>query len=208
MAWVESNDLNPNGKVFYPDLVRALVARYNFRKYPEKVEDFDETKGVTFAGGKFGDKVIEQVVVYAYGIVLDTRLSTVESKTLLEDALEWACKEIGLIYTPSMIRKWQYSSQITFRSKASLMGSNVAYRNLADGISKAVAGTVGESLRYEVTNFNLDYDQLTRKHPLGNFSIQRRNNTPFSENKYYSDAPLPTETHIKLLEQFELDLTT
>jgi hypothetical protein len=64
---------------------------------------------------------------------------------------------------------------------------------------------MGEYLKYELTNFTIDFDQLARKHPLGRFSIQRRDNTPFSENKYYSDAPLPTELHIKLLEQFEAD---
>jgi hypothetical protein len=49
----------------------------------------------------------------------------------------------------------------------------------------------------------VDYDQLERKHALGRFSIQRRDNTPFSENKYFSDAPLPTDVHIRLLEEFE-----
>ena len=62
-------------------------------------------------------------------------------------------------------------------------------------------------MRYDLAVLSIDYDQLTRKHPLGRFSIQRRDNTPFSENKYFSDAPLPTDVHIQLLEQFEKDLS-
>ena len=80
MAWVEPIDLNPRGVVFYPELTKALVARYNFQKFPQKLEDFDETKGVTFGVGRLGDAVIEQLVIYTYGIVLDTRISTQESK--------------------------------------------------------------------------------------------------------------------------------
>jgi hypothetical protein len=207
MAWVESNDLNPRGKVFYPDLVKAIVARYNFQKFPEKLEDFDESKGVTFTSGRLGDSVIEQVVIYTYGIVLNTRLSTQESKRLLEDALQWGCTELGLVYKPSMVRRWQYSSQITFHSKVPLMGAHSAFQRLAESVTKSVAEATGENLKYELASFFIAYDQLTRKHPLGNFSIQRRDNTPFSDNKYFSDAPLPTDDHIKFLEQFEVDLS-
>jgi len=37
----------------------------------------------------------------------------------------------------------------------------------------------------------MDYEQLTRKHALGPFTIQRRENTRFSENKYFSAASRP-----------------
>ena len=208
MAWVESNDLNPRGKVFYPDLVKAIVARYNFQKFPEKLEDFDESKGVTFTSGRLGDSVIEQVAIYTYGIVLNTRVSTQESKRLLEEALQWGSTELGLVYKPSMIRRWQYSSQVTFYSKVPLTGVHSALQRLADGVTKGVTEATGENLKYELTSLVIGYDQLARKHALGGFSIQRRDNTPFSDNKYFSDAPLPTDVHIKLLEQFEADLSS
>lgn len=204
-AWVESHDLNPRGAVFYPELGKALVARYNFQKFPQKPEDFDETKGVTFASGKLGNTVIEQVVIYTYGIMLDTRVSTAESKRVLEESLQWGAKELGLAYKPSMTRRWQYLSQITFNSKVQFMAAKSALQRLADRVTENVAEVTGESLKYELTSFILNYDQLTRKHPLGYFSIQRRENTPFSENKYFSDAPLPTDVHMKLIEQFEAD---
>lgn len=207
IAWVESHDLNPRGKVFYPDLVKALVSRYNFQKFPEKLEDFDEAKGVTFASGKLGSSVIEQVAVYTYGVALETRISTQESKRLLEEAFQWAAKELGLTFNPSMIKRWQYFSQLTFHSKAPLLRNHPALQRLAEGIAKGVREATGEALEYEVTTISLNYDQLTRKHPLGYLSIQRRENTPFSDNKYFSDAPLPTDTHIKVLEQFESDMS-
>jgi hypothetical protein len=206
MAWVEPSELNPIGTVFPSDLIKAVVARYNFQKFPQTLEEFDESKGVTFAGGKFGNSVIEQLVIYTYGIVLDTRSSTQESKQILEEALQWGTKELGLVYKPSMIKRWQYASNVTFRSAAPLAGFHLAIQRLAESVTKAVAEVTKENLKYELVTFTLDYDQLTRKHPLGRFSIQRRDNTPFSENKYFSDAPLPTDVHIKLLEQFEADI--
>jgi len=69
--------------------------------------------------------------------------------------------------------------------------------------SAEVNPLVGQNLRYELVTIMVDYDQLERKHALGRFSIQRRDNTPFSENKYFSDAPLPTDVHLRLLEEFK-----
>ena len=205
MAWIEPIELNPRGSVFYPDLTKALVARYDFQKFPTKLEDFDEAKGITFGAGRLGDTVIEQLVIYTYGIVLDTRISTGESKRLLEDAFQWGAKELGLTYKAGAVRRWQYASSVIFRSDVPLTDVHPGFHNLADSITKSVETLMGERLKYELTTFTIDFDQLARKHPLGRFSIQRRDNTPFSENKYYSDAPLPTELHIKLLEQFEAD---
>ena len=207
MAWVEPIDLNPRGAVFYPDLTKALVARYNFQKFPQKLEDFDETKGVTFGVGRLGDTVIEQLIIYTYGIVLDTRISTQESRRLLEEAFEWGRKELGFAYKPDMVKRWQYASSVTFRSTVQMTGVNSAVEKLAASVAKGVADAMGENLKYDLAILSVDYDQLTRKHPLGRFSIQRRDNTPFSENKYFSDAPLPTDIHIQLLEQFEKDLS-
>src|ERR1700682_3139920 len=207
LAWIEPTELNPTNKIFYPDLVKALVSRYNFQRFPQKVEDFDEAKGVTFGTGKLGHSVIEQLVIYTYGILLDTRSSTQESKRLLEDAFQWGAKELGLTYKPSMVKRWQYSSQVIFRSNAALTDASPATQRLAKSMAENVGQILGENLKYELVSFLVDYDQLTRKHPLGRFSIQRRDNTPFSENKYFSDAPLPTDVHLKLLEQFEADLS-
>jgi hypothetical protein len=64
----------------------------------------------------------------------------------------------------------------------------------------------GEDIKYQLTFISVDHDPLTRKHPIGRFSIQRRDNVPFSEDKYFSDAPLPTDIHLKLLERLEADL--
>jgi len=207
MAWIEPTELNPKGKVFYPDLTKALVARYKFEKFPQKIEDFDETKGITFGAGKFGNSVIEQIVIYTYGFVLDTRSSTQEAKRLLEEAFEWGSHELGLTYSPSMIKRWQYSSQILFHSKVALTDVSPAAQRLAKSATEHIEQLIGESLKYELTAILVDYDQLARKHPIGRFSIQRRENTPFSENKYFSDAPLPTDIHLKLLEQFEADIS-
>jgi len=108
--------LNPRGAVFYPDLTKALVARYNFQKFPQKLEDFDESKGVAFGFGRLGDTVIEQLVIYTYGIVLDTRISTQESRRLLEESVRVGTQGNSGLYTGQIWSKGG-SMQATSRSE-------------------------------------------------------------------------------------------
>jgi hypothetical protein len=206
LLWIESMELNPKAAAFYPDIAKALVARYGFLKYPQRLEDFDESKGVTFGSGRIGKEVIEQVQVYTYGVVLDTRISTDVSQRLLEEALKWAVSELGLVFDSTKKHRWQYVSSVVFTSTVLSKAMPRPISDLAARVSAAVQVSTGESRLYEVTNLSIDFDLLTRKHPLGTFTIQRRENTPFSENKFFSSAPLPTDVHIKLLEQFESEL--
>jgi hypothetical protein len=56
-----------------------------------------------------------------------------------------------------------------------------------------------------VTRLDVDFARHEGQIPIAAFTIQRRGQTPFEENKYFSEAPLPTDIHINLLEQFEAD---
>jgi hypothetical protein len=97
-------------------------------------------------------------------------------------------------------------SQVIFRSDVNLTEINPTIRTAARELTERICAITSERLSYELTALVIDYDQMARKHPLGRFSIQRRDNTPFSENKYFSEAPLQTDDHIALLERFETDL--
>ena len=205
MAFVEPVELNPKGAVATSAIIKAIVTRYGFQGFPQKPEDFDDTKGIAFTKGRFDGIDIDALTLFKFGIVLDTRTSTRDSKRLLEEAFQWSSKDLGFVYKPSMVDRWQYTSQLTFHSKVPLLGIHPAFQRLADALARSAEELVGDKLKYDVTALQIDYDELERKHPLGRFSIQRRENTPFSANKYYSDAPLHTDIHLKLLAEFEAD---
>ena len=67
LGFVELTDLNPRGTVYYPALVRALVEELGFVKFPQKIEDFDEQKGVEFLGGTWKGITVEKVMIYNNG---------------------------------------------------------------------------------------------------------------------------------------------
>jgi len=206
LAFVETADLDPRGRIFYPELTRELVQRYQFQGFPQKMEDFDEQKGVTFVGGKSGDTVIEKFTIYNTGILVDTRVNTLVSKQLIDEALQWARAKFGLHYDPGMIRRMGYVSQVTFHSEIRLDTLHVALSNLAQRVTSAVSEIQGQKVQYQTTTIGIQHDVLLRKYPIAAFTIQPRVETSLSDGKYFSEAPLPTDLHWEMLQQFESDL--
>lgn len=205
-AFIEPVDLNPRGRVHYPDLASALVERYKFLKFPQKAEDFDEAKGIMFGGGKFGEIGTINIQVFSYGIVVDTASSTDDSEKLLEDALSWGAKALGLTYKPGTVKRKAFVSQLTFHSDVDLKNLHPALSKLSQRLTARVPQFFGQSVAYMPTAFSVGYDATSVKSGPAAFTIERRVEIPFSENKYFSTAPLPTPEHITFLTEFEADI--
>jgi hypothetical protein len=207
LAFVETFDLNPRGKVFFPALVQAMIGKFAFVKFPEKPEDFDEAKGVEFSGGYWDGITVESLKIFNYGLLVDTRASTEDSERILEEGLLWASSEFGLEYNPQMIKRRAYVSDLTFYTEVPILGQDDSpVLRLAERAQSAVSKITGDKTEWKPSILTLNSDALPRKPLHAPFTIQRRAETAFSENKYYSEAPLPTDLHLSLLEQFEADV--
>lgn len=208
IGFVETSDLNPRGRVFFPAIVPLIVERFSFQKYPSKPDDFDESKGVNFEAGYAFETSIDKLTVWANGIGVDVRSSTADAKKLLEQTLVWLKEETGLRYESGMLKRWAFLSQITFYSRANFNAINPAISRLASRLSAEVSTERGERFDFQFGGFSLAFDRSVKQAPVANLLIQPRADTPFSEGKYFSEAPLSTESHIKLIEDFEKDLAT
>jgi hypothetical protein len=201
------SDLNPRGKVFFPEVLEALVKRCHFQKFPKEYIELDERKGVDFLEGKWGNVTVDKLTLYQDGILVDTCSSTADSERILHEALLWAASEFGVTYRPEMIKRKAYVSDLTFYSEARFLTIlNPALSALADRVGRALSEILNDDFKYEPSGFTAHYDQSLKQIPIAPFTVQRRLQTPFSENKYFSEAPLPTDLHWKLLEEFESTL--
>ena len=202
LGYVETFDLG-QGKIFFPEVVPQIVERYRFQKFPQTFEQFDESKGVEFLEGKWGNAVIQKLTIWNTLLVVETRTNTADSKTILEEMLLWGAQKFGLNYKSGMVKKFGYVSDLTFSSDVPILNMSAAVATLATKTTEAVSEIWQESIKYEPFTFSVGHDPLARKYGIAPFSISRRAETPFSENKYFSEAPLPTDLHVKLLNEFE-----
>jgi hypothetical protein len=203
LGFIEIFDLSPRGKIFLPELVPEIVKRYNFQKFPKTLEEFDAAKGIEFLDGKFRDKVILKFVIWNTLLVVETRSSTDDSKQIMEEMLSWGADKFGLNYKPGMIKRFAYISDLTFHSDWEFLNANPALTSLAEKTSEVLSEIWQEPVHYEPSVLTIGHDPLARKNGIAAFTIQHRAESKFSENKYFSEAPLPTDVHLKLLEEFE-----
>jgi len=206
LGFIETSDLSPRGQIYFPEVISKLVERYNFQKFPQKPEEFDESKGVEFHEGRIGNQVIQKLGIWNTLLVVETRSNTADSKKILEDMLEWGAANVGINYTPGMIKRFGYVSDLTFYSDVPILSVNPALTKLAQKTSVALSEIWQEPIQYEPANLAVAHDPMARKYGIAPFSIAHRAESRFSENKYFSEAPLPTDKHIALLEEFEAEI--
>jgi hypothetical protein len=207
LAIIELTEFNIGGKVRFTDCIAPLVERYGFAVFPKETKDFDlSDKGVRFESGKANGIAIDALVLYDGALFVDTFSSTDDSRRIMLEMLEWGHDTFGLTYQPGMIRKWGYISQVVFYTDFPLLASmSSPVQKLAQKVS-GITEELWNGLKYQPVNLSIGHDPTARKNSIASFFIQHRTNSGFSENKYYSEAPLPTDKHIKFLEEFETDV--
>jgi hypothetical protein len=202
LAYIEIADLNAKGKLFFPDAIKAIAERYKFQKLP-KVEEIAEN-GLVFEEGKIGNKVISKLTIFQALIVMETRSNTSDAKQLIEELLLWGAAKLDLTYSPNSIKRHAYISSVTFFSDVPLLSAAChPLLDLASKTSAALTEIWQEPVKYQPANLAIGHDPMARSHVIAPFVITHRAQSRFSENKYFSEAPLPTEMHIKFLEEFE-----
>jgi hypothetical protein len=206
IAFVDINDLSPRGRLFFPALVPLIAQRFGFQVVPTKHEDFDETKGIKFSDGFYGESYIQHLTVWSDGIGIDVRSSTEEGEAILKDALNWLSIEVGLNWTEDLVKRWAYLSQVTFFSDHIFSKTDPALEALSKALSREVSSNLSNEFDFQTTALTLNFDRALRSSPVAPFSIQRRGGVRFDEKKFFSEAPLKTFTHLQILEEYEKNL--
>jgi hypothetical protein len=204
-VWLfDANDLNPRGKYIFPDLIDWLRKTYQFQQTPKSPNDVDESKGLAFKQGAFrlgADLVTVEFTLYTDGVIANTYSSTQATDLFIEDVIKGARQEFGLKYAPNLVRSKTYLSEVTVRLDASFSKINPKLSAFADKVSKAHEYPGVGSFEIGGISFWTDNSKSVLK--MAPFTIERKVNAPFSENRYFSRASLNTEVHLKLVTEFE-----
>ena len=203
LGYIEAFDIDPKGQVYFPELVREIAKHYHFQKSPQTLEEHDLSKSVEFLNGRSGKRIIAKFTIWDTLLVLETRSNTSDSKELLEEFLLWGAEKLGLNYKPGMIVHYAYISAVTFHSDAPVLSVSPLLARIATKTSAALSEIWQEPIHYESIELKVGHDPMARQYGIAPFQITRRANSKFSANKYYSEAPLPTDMHISVLEEYE-----
>jgi len=202
------NDLNPRGKSLYPALFSFLVQKYSFLKYPTAVDQFDEQKGIKFELGNFYNRanttVIVNASIFSDGVVAETRSTTDDADAFLAEAMDAVCQEYGLTPMANIRMRKIYLSEIFVQTQQSLNLLNDKLDHFGHRLSADISGFPEQT--WEASGISFSVDQGVQQAKPIPFRLERAANTAFSDNRYYSVAPLQTEKHLRLLDDLELIL--
>jgi hypothetical protein len=199
------NDLNPTGKSFLPDLLPWLGEKYSFQEFPKSVAEMDkEKKGFIFQTGEFqsdGGPIQVNFSFYSDGVVADTWSSTEGGDAFLGELLRSAANKYGLAYKPEMIRTKGYVSEVVVQLDRHLNKVNPKVDGFCDTISKFL---VKRNLPpFEMTGMIFSPDTSGNAYKPPGLYIERKVNTAFTENRFWSKSPFTTADHLLALEEFE-----
>jgi hypothetical protein len=202
---VDVNELNPRGKNLFTEIVPAIVEEHNFQVAPQEGGDFSQ--GMRFNRGRFrpagGDIVDLDLIIWSDGVSAETRSFTKDADEFIEEILRML-PEFGLTYRPDMIRRKVYNSQLNVRCSRRLTMLNAALTQFGDKLSHYLGGEPP----FEIAALELWPDPTHPARPAPNFSFQRKVGEPPSTDRYWSQAPLPTDIHLQLLDDMESLLLT
>jgi hypothetical protein len=191
-----------SGRVSLAEASAKLRERYGFMKHPVTLEEWHSNDGAVFLQGSHDGIIITRLVLYARGIAVETHTDTKDSEKVLQDILAWGATNVGLLGPRLAQGRKLYLSELTFVMEASLNWLHPALIVLSERVNAAV-GSFAPGGKYETTAVTLNLDISNMRSSPGAFMLDRRAGVPFSENTYFSSAPMPTADHKQALQEFE-----
>jgi hypothetical protein len=173
---VDARDLNSRGIDIWPMLV-AIKDRYNFQAYPKTVEEANENNpnGIIFTNGSFAVGSSRHTIVKATSFGDGVVVDSTLSTDFCEAFLADVLKLLSSLFA------------LTYRPE---MIHTKIY-------------TSGLIVHFEPAGFGFSIDtQASTAKPVP-FKFEREVNKRFSQQRYYSSAPLRTNQHEDLLKQME-----
>jgi hypothetical protein len=189
-------------------IVAEIATRYGFTQIPTiTTRDSMAKNGLPFGMGRFkqGDAVfaVTDFVVYNDGIVAVAE-KTEWAEAFLADVFEWVKTQFGFRDINSGIRKL-YGSTLIVDFERPLSRLFGGYTKIAELISARMITIVPQpqNMQFSRLDFDVDKTMVGGHVALPKFVLERRGGVPFSQERYFSVAPMHTSDHIDVLTEIE-----
>jgi hypothetical protein len=131
-----------------------------------------------------------------------TKRSTDDGVAFLDDLMTWAKRKYRLDVTETFPTFYHSQLEVVFDVPLNKGFPNL--QSLGQTVQRLLTKYGIDGPEYEPTSITMFIDTLNKQPPVPTpFAIERRVGSRFSENKFYSQAPLTTSDHLVVLKQFE-----
>ena len=191
-----------------PSVLALIAQRYNFSIVPTTTTREDMNKnGLVFGMGHF-QHAGQHFVVTDFAIYSDGLASVAEKSewavAFLEDVVAWVKAEFGFREVSSGIRKLFHSTVVVdFDTPPSKLVQG--FNRIADFISSRAITVFPDKkpMDFARLDFETDKRALAGQVMVPKFTLERRQGVDFSQERYFSAAPMTTADHLATLEEIE-----
>lgn len=204
-------EILPLDGVYPPDLTAAVAERYSFVYPPDFSQPWSsfQEKGIEFTMGRLdiggGRHPIEKLLVARDGLFV-TASNTRFGEAVLTDLLAWDSETYGFRIPDKANSLYAFVSQLVVEFNVSLDPAISAFATLSEACADSFKQTYGVDVILGTHGFSLNYDRSAMAGGLSllaGFGIERRIGEPYHTSKFFCQAPLRTDDHVKLLELIE-----
>lgn len=199
-----AEEVRPPSGMYLPDMLRAIVDRYAFASAPT-LEDAAK-EGAKFKAGRLVQNShlieVKDLGVFSDGILVIC-WNTDDANIVLNDLITFAQDRFG--FRNAITRfPLRFASSVVVDFEESLDNALSTLQELRNDLGRAARRAYGLSVEVMSSRVTLAVDPATLPpHTTIDFMIERRLGVPFSLNRYFSAAPLPTGVHLELLSNLE-----
>lgn len=206
----------PTGGIFAPDFLKLTQTEFKFVTIPKSIAEMDRSKGINFEHGLFQlpkntgrdtagkSVVIDKLQVFTNGLLAETRSYSEDADLILDSFIEWSKRVLGIVQDQTQPVSGVLLSNIEVEMKNPFDKQAKAYSRLTRSIASSLRDYGFSVPEYEQIGFELHIDKAGLTAPIPtSFKLERRAETPFSSNTYFSSAPMKTKDHLELLAQIE-----
>jgi hypothetical protein len=195
------NNVTLGLKLFPPDVAKAIYDRFRFVEGPKVVADFATGEGLKFQYGFDGGLVINSMTVFNDGIYCQSIANTDQIDDTIRNVISLLRSEFGILIDNENL-SWFHNSQVEVALKsgfADLMSRVAPFAATLEAKIRSHGIHVGD---YGASGLIFAGEGQGIVKP-GRFVLERRLQTPMSENVFFSEAPVSTQDHLALLSEIE-----
>ena len=193
----------PGGQIYLPDAVIEFATKYEFMEFPRDFQSMKRVK-TEFVHGRFKEFSIENLDIFSDGVVITSRVNTDVLDEFLKDILSYFKERWEATITNAFPRNRMYESTLVFHSEKDVLRPLSIMSTVAKSISDHLSAVNGGEFAYGPAGLTLSADnaKIPSLRPSA-FRIERREGVEFPTNLYFSTAPLRTDDHLAVLQEWE-----
>jgi hypothetical protein len=205
VTWIfDTHTINPKGLDIQP-LINGLKRRFGFGKFPAHALDRNEN-ALVFEAGSFinsgGESIAVSLNTYSDGVVAETASNTTDILLFLEQ-LSSTIIELGFSLPSDGIGEVGFVSQLRVVCEKPLLAINPKLAQLSDFLDVNLSSLDGKPRKFEFGGIQFLSEDISKPFSPVPFKFERKYGVSFSENEYFTQAPLQTDEHLDLLEGLE-----